>query len=253
MHKETFAWQTAGVTMVMILTALAMAALATAPDVGLVTALSGEATYWNPGEKQVPAKAQAFLKIRQGDRFKLAQGAAVQLTYFASGRQETWKGPVTVNVGEAASQSAEKQPPRLPAEVKVLSPKVATRMAAAPAAVARSAPQTGGASQVMREARSSGVIQTMAPRKAPSASPPPGPLSAQVQKELAEAEQVYQDLKDQAKAGDRTPEIYLLGVYAHHRQYRQMEQVIDAWLAKQPGDQTLQKLKAWARSRASEN
>lgn len=250
MNKKDFAYKAACLIVVMTLLPLAIAALAATPDVGLVTALSGEVTYWNPGEKQLPSKAQAFLKIRQGDHFKLSQGAVAQLTYFASGRQETWKGPVTVKVGDTGGQSAGKQSSHLPAEVKVLSTKVTKRMAAAPVVVARSEIQTSGVSQVMRDTRSTGVIQTMAPQRVLPASPPPGPLSAQAQKELAEAEQFYQDLRGQAKADDRTPEIYLLSVYADHGQYQKMEQVIDGLLAKQPGDQTLKELKAWVRSQA---
>jgi hypothetical protein len=240
-------------TMAAILATLAISPLqAATPDVGLVTGLSGEVTYWNPAENQLPAKARAFLKIRQGDHFKLSTGAVAQLTFFASGRQETWKGPVTVHVGSAESLAPEKQPSVHPAEVKVLSSKVTKRMVAAPMVVARSDAQTSGVSQVMRETRSTGVIQTMAPKKVPAASPPPGPLSPQAQKEVAEAEQVYQDLKKQAKAGDRTPEIYLLSVYADHGQREKMQQVIDAWLAKQPDDQTLKELKAWVRAQAAE-
>jgi hypothetical protein len=117
--------------------------------------------------------------------------------------------------------------------------------------VARSDAQTSGVSQVMRETRSTGVIQTMAPKKVPAASPPPGPLSPQAQKEVAEAEQVYQDLKKQAKAGDRTPEMYLLSVYAEHRQYQKMEQLINTQLYKQPDDLTLRKLQAWVRAQAA--
>ena len=240
------------VAMAAILLPLAFSPLlAAVPDVGLVTGLSGEVTYWNPAEKQLPAKAQAFLKIRQGDLFKLSPGGVAQLTYFASGRQETWKGPVTLKVGDVKSQAAEKESSHLPAEVKILSTKVTRRMSAAPMAVARSDIQTSGVSQVMRDTRSSGVIQTMAPQKVAPTSPPPGPLSPRAQKEVAEAEHVYQDLKKQTKAGDLTPEIYLLSVYADHGQYQKMEQVIDALLANQPGDQTLTELKAWARSHGS--
>jgi hypothetical protein len=224
--------------------------LAAAPDVGLVTSLSGEVTYWNPAEKQPPAKAQAFLKVRRGDHFKVPEGAVAQLTYFASGRQETWKGPVRLHVGDSESQPAGNQKPRFAPEVKVLSSKVAKKMVSAPMVVARSGAQTSGVSQVMRETRSSGVIQTMAPRRAPLAPTPPGPLSPQAQIEVNEAEKVYQDLKKQAKTGDLTPEIYLFSVYAEHGQYAKIEQVIDTLLAKQPGDQTLKELKAWARSQA---
>jgi hypothetical protein len=224
---------------------------AAAPDIGLVTGLSGEVTYGNQAEKQSPVRAQAFLKIRQGDRFQVPEGAGVQLLYFAGGRQETWKGPVTLQIGEAESQSAGEQPPRFPPEVKVLSSKVAKGISGSPVMISRTETSASGASQVMRETgRSSGVIQTMAPTKAPSL--PPGPVSSQAQKEVAAAEQLFPNLKKQAKAGDLTPEIYLLSVYAAHRQYQKMEQIIDTMLAKNLGDRHLRELKSWARSQGSD-
>lgn len=224
--------------------------LAATPDVGLVTGLSGEVTYWNPAENQPPAKAQAFLKVRRGDHFKVREGAVAQLTYFAGGRQETWKGPVTVQVGDAESRPADKQEPRFPPEVKVLSAKVAKKMVGAPLVVARGETQTSGVSQVRRETRSSGVIQTMAPQREPQAPAPSPALSPQAQEEMAEAERVYQDLKKQVKAGDLTPEIYLFSVYANHGQHQRIEQIIDGLLAKQPGDPTLLDLKLRARVQA---
>ena len=93
-------------TITMLCLTASLAFGAGVPDVGLVTGLSGEVTYANPAEKQVPAQAQAFLKIREGDQFKLAPGALLQLTYFASGRQETWHGPVTVAVGDQGGRAA---------------------------------------------------------------------------------------------------------------------------------------------------
>lgn len=224
---------------------------AAAPDIGLVTGLSGEVTYRNQAEKQSPAKAQAFLKIRQGDRFQVPEGAGVQLLYFAGGRQETWKGPVTLQIGEAESRPAGGQPPRFPPEVKVLSNKVAQGISGSPVMLARTGTSTRGARQVMRETgRSSGVIQTMAPTNAPSL--PPDPVSPQAPKEVAEAEQLFPNLKQQAQAGDLTPEIYLLSVYAAHRQYQKMEQLIGAMLAKNPEDRHLRELKSWARSQGSD-
>lgn len=231
---------------------LAPAAQAAAPDVGLVTGLAGEVTYWHPEEKQPPAKAQAFLKIRQGDHFNLPVEAQLQLTYFAGGRQETWKGPVTLEVGDQESRAAGKEPPPSPFAVKVLPAKVAKRMKGAPTVEARPEVQASGVGAVGQQSvRSSGVIQTMAPKKSPAPPPAPGPLSHQDKKEVAEAEKIYQDLKKQAKPGDLTPIIYLLTIYADYGQYHKMERVIDTMLAERPDDPNLKKLKAWARSLAS--
>ena len=74
------------------------------PDVGIVTQLSGEATYWNEGYQKTPEKVQVFMKIRLGDYFKIAAGGTIQLVYFQNGRQETWKGPVAITVSEVQSR-----------------------------------------------------------------------------------------------------------------------------------------------------
>jgi len=74
------------------------------PDVGIVTQLSGDVTYRNEEYQKTPEKAQAFMKIVQGDYFQLEVKAIVQLVYFRSGRKETWKGPSAFIAGEVQSQ-----------------------------------------------------------------------------------------------------------------------------------------------------
>ena len=74
------------------------------PDVGIVTQLSGEATYWNESYQKTQEKAEVFMKIRRGDYFKIAGGGAIQLVYFESGRQETWKGTASFMVGDVQSR-----------------------------------------------------------------------------------------------------------------------------------------------------
>jgi len=242
-----------GTVLSVLLLASSLVTGAGTPDVGLVTDLAGEVTYSNPGEKQVPAKAQAFLKVREGDRFKIPAGGMVQLTYFVGGRQETWRGPGTVEVGDQASREAGKEPAPATPEVKVLPAKVSKSMAGVAVAVSQAAAKEGGGGPgVGGELRSSGVIQTMGVKK-PAPAPAAGarPLCDRDRKEAAAAEKTYQDLKKQAGPDDLTPEIYLLGVYANYGQYDKMAQVIDLMLAQRPKDAQLRKLKAWARAQAS--
>ena len=120
------------------------------------------------------------------------------------------------------------------------------RMKGPPTVVARSGVQVSE-----EQLRSTGTIQTMAPKQAPSPPPTPRPLAEQDKKEVAEAEKVYQDLKKQVKANDLTPDIYLVSVYADYGQYGKMVQVIDVMLAQRPDDPNLKKLKAWARAQPS--
>ena len=54
-----------------MLAVAAASAQAPAPDVGLITQLSDPVTYWNQEEQKAPVPAKAFMKIRQGDNFKL--------------------------------------------------------------------------------------------------------------------------------------------------------------------------------------
>jgi hypothetical protein len=228
-------------------------------DVGLVTGLSGEVTYWHPEEKHPPTRAQAFLKIRDGDHFQLHAGSQVQLTYFASCRQETWKGPVTLEVGEQESRAMGKEPPPSPLEVKVLMAKVAKRMKGIPTVVSRSEVQATKDSKTDRQfwvgqkpwrGEYSGTEQV---QKLARLKPPPPrsrSLSEQDKKTVAEAQKVYQDLKNQAKADDLTPDIYLLSVYAVYGQYGEMDQLLSLMLYNRE-DPNLRKLKAWARAQAS--
>jgi hypothetical protein len=217
-----------------------VAAQTSLPDVGLITKLSGEATYWNKGDNKEPTKVQAFMKVRQGDHLKLPAAASLTLLYFASGRQETWKGPVTIIAGDQESKVLGGKQPASPPEVKIMPAKATRQMMGLPLPL----PGSG--------AGRSGIIQTMAPRR-PAAEPggAPAPLSSEAQRKIKEAEKVYQDLKKAAAADDVTPELYFLGVLAEYKQYPEMAKVVDTMLQKRPGDAALKDLKAWVRSQSA--
>jgi hypothetical protein len=217
--------------------AAAVSAQTDLPDVGIITKLSGAATYSNKGEQKGPAKVQAFMKVRQGDHLELAPAASLTLLYFASGRQETWKGPVTLMAGHTESAAlGDRQPPPQP-EVKILPVKASKRIAAVP--LSPSSPSK------------SGVIQTMSVRPAPTIKAPVAPTSADAQMKIKEARQVYQDLKKSAATDDITPELYFISALAEYKQFRDMDIVVDAMLRKRPGDPSLKELKAWVRSQAA--
>jgi hypothetical protein len=215
----------------------AASAQAPAPDVGLITQLSGPVTYWNKQEQKEPVPARAFMKVRQGDNFKLNEAASMTLLYFASGRQETWRGPVSLIAGDRESATAGDQKPSPQPEVQILPAKVSKRIAGAPLAPA---------SFLAR----SGVIQTMAPTCPPPAKPPVT-LSKEAQQQIQEAEKTYQNLRRRARAEDVTPELYFFGVLAEYKQFAEMAKVVDAMLQKRPGDAALNDLKACVRSQAA--
>ena len=95
-------------------------------DVGLINLLSGDVSYQPDG---APAsKAQAFMKVRSGDRFTVAAGAQLRIVYFQGGRQETWRGPVTVKAGAQQSDAGSAQP----AQVSTLPGAVPQKIAQVP-------------------------------------------------------------------------------------------------------------------------
>jgi hypothetical protein len=259
----------------LFLSAAPALAQTSSPDVGLVTKMAGEAAYWNKEEKK-PAPVQAFMKVRQGDNFKLSKDSSLQLLYFANGRQETWKGPAALVAGDAASVAKGGKKAAAP-EVKMMPPSAIKKIAAAPFLLARTGAGPAGATQMPRAApgraggtamksmeppgRSgatpmmeqappgrSGAIQTMAPVCPVPSKDAPSPEV--IQKEIKQAEAVYQDLKQKAGADDFTPELYFLGVLAENRQYSEMNKILDNLLQKKPGDAALKELKAWVRAQS---
>jgi hypothetical protein len=217
--------------------AVTVAAQTFLPDVGLITKLTGEASYWNKGDNQAPARVRAFMKVRQGDHLKLPAAASLTLLYFASGRQETWKGPATLMAGDQESKVLGSKQPAPRPEVKIFPAKASKQMVGAPFLCPTSLSK-------------SGVIQTMGPRgeMVPKTAPP---LSGEAERTIKEAEKVYQGLEKTAAADDVTPELYFYSVLAEYKQYPEMAKVVDTMLQKRPGDAALRDLKAWVRSQAA--
>jgi hypothetical protein len=201
------------------------------PDVGLVTQLSGEATYWNEGYQKTPDKVQAFMRIRRGDHFKLSSGATIQLVYFQNGRQETWKGPATFMVG--GEQSQVEGDKRTQPEVALLPAEAYQGIRRIPAVVRRA-----------RLGRSGGMMV----RGGTEASQKPIVPTREERAEIAMAKENYQKMRKQAKADDITPELNLLGVLADYEQYEEMEKVIKEALKIQPDHPVLKELEEWVKT-----
>jgi hypothetical protein len=188
-----------------LLLAAAASAQAVAPDVGLITQLSGAVTYWNKAEQKEPVPAKAFMKVRQGDNFKIDAAGSLTLLYFGSGRQEIWQGPAAFSAGAAASAAAGDQKPPAQPVVKLISTRAAKQLAGTPLFLPRSS--------IAR----SGGIQTMTPA---GLAPPgtPALLTKEAQHRIKEAEGIYQDLLKTAAPHDVTPELYLLSVLGKYGQ-----------------------------------
>lgn len=162
---------------------LAAGANAQSSDVGLVNQMSGDVSYASQGGDQ--SKAQAFMKVRRGDRFTLSAGAQLRVVYFNGSRQETWKGPASFNAGTQQSEALSGQV----AETTQLPSGVAQKIAQVPNLV-----------QIAKLGRSGGI--------AVRGGGKPGRLSPEQQAEVSQAKATYAQMRQKASPEDITPELY---------------------------------------------
>ena len=203
---------------------VALGAGAQSSDVGLVNQLSGDVSYAGLGGTQ--SKAQAFMKVRQGDRFTLPAGAQLRLVYFSGSRQETWKGPSSFKTGTQQSEAVSGQV----AEAAQLPSGVAQKIAQVPDLV-----------QIAKLGRSGGIAVRGGGR--------PGRLSPEQQTEVNQAKTTYSQLRQKSSAEDITPELYYYSVLQDHLLYDEMKVVTDEMLKRQPGNPEAQELAAYVKSR----
>lgn len=242
------------------------------PDAALVTQLTGPATFWNRIEEQQPSAVQAFMKVHQGDHFKLPGECTLTLLYFTSGRQETWRGPVTLAAGLESSQVEGAKDAAPQPEVKLLSTRVSGKMGCSPLPDTRpllrgsgyGIPPIGAVKVEPHEVAVAARPAVGAGTSARVVQKPPRYIGrANALQELNDAEATYRSLRQQAAADDLTPELYYLGVLAEYRNYlewekrvnhmeiekllsanhMEMEKLLNYMLAQKPGDPALQRLK----------
>jgi hypothetical protein len=221
--------------LVICIAAVMVSAQALPPDVGLVTELSGDVTYLERAYGK-PARAQSFMKIRRGDRFKVSKGASVQFVYFLGGRQETWEGPVALTVGDSLSSAEEEKGVDVKPKVVVFPAGATQGVRRVPVLLRRAGLSRPGASQIRGgvEKRPTGLALTQEERA-----------------EIMAAKETYGTLRKQAGPSDITLELYLLGIFTDYEQYGEMKGVIEEALRRQPGNQILQGLKEWVAAQSS--
>ena len=202
---------------------VALGAGAQSSDVALVNQLSGEVAY--AGQSGTQSKAQAFMKVRQGDRFTLPAGAQLRVVYFNGSRQETWKGPASFKAGTQQSEAVS----GLLAEAAQLPSGVAQKIAQLPNLV-----------QIARLGRSGGIAVR---------GGKPGRLSFEQQAEVNQAKATYTQMRQKAPAEDITPELYFYSVLQDHLLYDEMKAVTDDMLKRQPTNPEAQELAAYVRTR----
>lgn len=188
-----------------------------ADDVGLVNQLSGEVAYKAPGGSA--SRASAFMKVREGDNFRLNAGARLRVVYFDGGRQELWEGPAEFN-------AARKQG-------TVISGKVMASQL--PGGVPQALAQTPELMQIVKVGRPGAV--TVRGIK-------PG-MSAEQKLGVQQARDQYKSMSAGTAGDDITPELYLLNVLREHALHDEMKQVAARMLVKQPAQQEVKDIVAW--------
>jgi len=192
-------------------------------DVGLVNGVSGASTYQSQG---APAsKVQAYMRVREDDRFIVPAGAWLRLIYFKGGRQETWTGPASFRAGQAQSGGANGSAPQI-AILPMLAPQKMARV-----------------SDLVQSAMLGGVTV-----RGGSAAKHPA-LDAKEKAEVAQAREAYRDLRAQAASDDITPELYLMSVFQQYSLYDQMRELVGEMQHRQPESQVVRDLAKWVQAR----
>jgi hypothetical protein len=190
-------------------------------DVGLINQVAGDVSYASAGGA---GKVQAFMKMRQGDRYTVAAGGQVKVIYFQGGRQETWRGPAGFKSGVEHSEALA----GTVYEVTNLPLGVPQKIQRIP--------------ELLQMAKLGGIqVRGATPKQR---------ASLEQQAEVAAARATYAQMRQQAPQDDITPELYLFTVLQDYLLYEDMKTVADEMLRKQPGNQEAQQLAEWARSRA---
>jgi hypothetical protein len=198
-------------------------ALGQGADVGLVNMVVGDVVFVPLAG--APGRAQAFMKVREGDRFNVSSGGQVRVVYFDGSRQERWAGPASFRAGRKAGEPITGRP----AEVASLPAGVPQRIARVP--------------ELVQNAKLGGIqVRGGLSRSQPAAG--------DSQAAVAEARAAYAQMKKDMPADDITPELFLYAALHEHSLYDDMKAVVDEMLRKQPGNADAQALADWVRGRA---
>jgi hypothetical protein len=195
-----------------------------AADVGLVNQLAGKVSYGAGANPNASLAAQAFMKIRQGDRFVVPADASLRLVYFASGRQESWQGPASLRAGAQGSDVLSGKPP----VVVMLPNSVPQKMARIP--------------DLVQGARLGGVVV-----RGGGGGRPSGPVPAEVE----QARGVYKSMRAQASQEDVTPELYFLSVLQEYGYIDEMAPMAEEMLRRQPDTPEVKELAKWVQMRVN--
>ena len=207
-----------------VLLALSSAALTQGADVGLVNLVTGDVSFVSASGP--PTKAQAFMKVRDGDRFSLSAGAQLRVVFFDGARQERWVGPASFRATKEGSTPIAGKP----AEVAVLPAGVQQRIARVP--------------ELIQYARLGGIQVRGGLTRQQKAG-------LEQQESIRAARATYAQMQREMPADDITPELYLYAALYEFLMYDEMKAVVAEMRRKQPENEDLKALEAWVTTRAS--
>lgn len=207
-------------------------ALAVQSSSGMVTHISGAVSYTSQ-DNQTPASLGPFMKLYDGDRVILEQGARLQLIFFTSGRKETWDGPADFFIGQSESRTQKE---------KGVPPKVSSL----PDVVTKEVRRIAKIVDPSRMQKTGAKIVRGTPDDDKSEEPLPSvELDESEERELNLARNTYKTLVKDTSANDITPELFLFSVLADFDQFSEMKELIDLMKKKQPGNPTINQLNEW--------
>ena len=173
---------------------------------GMVTQVTGSATYSSGADKDKPVVS--FMKVRNGDKLTLGKDAKLQVVYFENGRQESWSGAAKLVIGAKESTAATGA---APPQVKKLPAIVLQQLSRAPGVVSDLKNRTG-----MIMVRSLPMVK------------------------MRELDENYAALRKEAAEDDVTPELYLLSGLHELKLYRDMKPVLEDMRKRQPNNPEVQ-------------
>ena len=189
-------------------------------DVGLVNLVSGDVRFAPVSGAAAPVKA--FMRVREGDRFKLAAGAQLRVVFFEGARQERWFGPSSFRAARAQAEP-----------ITGAATEVTQLPAGAPQRIAR-------IPDLMQNAKLGGIqVRGVAPE----------PAKAAAAGTLAEARATYQQMRLALPADDIAPELYYYAALEENARYEEMRAVVDEMQRKRPESADVKALADWVKKK----
>jgi hypothetical protein len=182
-------------------------------DIALVDLVSGDVTYGSPR-----GRVTQYMKVRDGDRFTVGRGGQVRLMYFKNATQEHYAGPASFTASPNGGFLHSGGKPRITSVPAV----VPGRLSRIP--------------ELVQHAKLGGV--------ALRGTAKPRPDDALLRNTRAD----YDRMRREAAGDDITPELFLFSALADYHRYDEMAQLADEMLRKQPRNEDVKTLAAWART-----